>query len=232
MKEVSRHFEVKAGMVAKYFKGQPNRQIKAVESVNFSLEKNEVLGIAGESGCGKSTLARLITMIEKPTSGDFEVDGINAVTSGPEEMKALRSKVQIVFQDPYGSLNPRKKVGSILEEPIKINTDLTKAQRREKSLAMMEKVGLSKEQYSRYPHMFSGGQRQRIAVARALITQPKLVMADEPTANLDKKSSVNVIRLMHDMKDKFGTTFIFSTHDPRIMKEAEITYTLDDGKLL
>lgn len=192
--------------------------LKALDGASFTIQQGKTFSVVGESGCGKSTLARLITMIEKPTAGDFEVDGINAVTSGPEAMKAMREKVQIVFQDPYGSLNPRKKVGAILEEPLKINTNLTKAQRREKSLAMMEKVGLSPEQYIRYPHMFSGGQRQRIAVARALMLNPALVVADEPVSALDVSVQAQALNLLMDLQDEMNLAYLFISHDLSVVR--------------
>ena len=212
-RDLKKYYTVKEGT---FFK--TSSTLKALDGASFSIKPGKTFSVVGESGCGKSTLARLITMIEKPTSGDFEVDGINAVTSGPEEMKSLRSKVQIVFQDPYGSLNPRKKVGAILEEPIKINTDLTKAQMREKSLAMMEKVGLSKEQYSRYPHMFSGGQRQRIAVARALMLNPALVVADEPVSALDVSVQAQALNLFMDLQEEMNLAYLFISHDLSVVR--------------
>jgi dipeptide transport system ATP-binding protein len=212
-RDLKKYYTVKEGI---FFK--KSATLKALDGASFTIKPGKTFSVVGESGCGKSTLARLITMIEKPTSGDFEVDGINAVTSGPEEMKSLRSKVQIVFQDPYGSLNPRKKVGAILEEPLKINTDLSKSQMREKSLAMMEKVGLSKEQYARYPHMFSGGQRQRIAVARALMLSPALVVADEPVSALDVSVQAQALNLLMDLQEEMNLAYLFISHDLSVVR--------------
>jgi dipeptide transport system ATP-binding protein len=212
-RNLKKYYTVQEGM---FFK--TSTTLKALDGASFSIKPGKTFSVVGESGCGKSTLARLITMIERPTSGDFEVDGINAVTSDPHAMKALRSKVQIVFQDPYGSLNPRKKVGSILEEPLKINTNLTKGQRLEKSLAMMEKVGLSKEQYSRYPHMFSGGQRQRIAVARALMLNPALVVADEPVSALDVSVQAQALNLLMDLQEEMNLAYLFISHDLSVVR--------------
>ncbi|MCK5348697.1 MAG: ABC transporter ATP-binding protein [Desulfobacula sp.] len=212
-RDLKKYYTIKEGLLFK-----KTSILKALDGASFTINRGETFAVVGESGCGKSTLARVITMIERPTSGEFEVGGINAVTSSPEEMKKLRSKVQIVFQDPYGSLNPRKKVGSILEEPIKINTDLTKAQRREKSLAMMEKVGLSPEQYSRYPHMFSGGQRQRIAVARALMLNPDLVVADEPVSALDVSVQAQALNLLMDLQDEMNLAYLFISHDLSVVR--------------
>ncbi|MDM8536600.1 dipeptide ABC transporter ATP-binding protein [Desulfobacterales bacterium HSG17] len=212
-RDLKKYYTVKEGT---FFK--TSATLKALDGASFTIKSGKTFAVVGESGCGKSTLARVITMIEKPSFGDFEVDGINAVTSSPEEMKTLRKKVQIVFQDPYGSLNPRKKVGAILEEPIKINTSFTKAQRREKSLAMMEKVGLSPEQYSRYPHMFSGGQRQRIAVARALMLNPALVVADEPVSALDVSVQAQALNLFMDLQDEMNLAYLFISHDLSVVR--------------
>ncbi|MBF0302380.1 MAG: ABC transporter ATP-binding protein [Desulfamplus sp.] len=192
--------------------------LKALDGASFSIERGKTLAVVGESGCGKSTLARLVTMIEEPTSGEFNIDGVNAITSSKAQKKTLRSKVQIVFQDPYGSLNPRKKVGDILEEPLSINTDLTKSQRREKSLAIMEKVGLTPEQYNRYPHMFSGGQRQRIAVARALMLNPALVIADEPVSALDVSVQAQALNLLMDLQDEMNLAYLFISHDLSVVR--------------
>ncbi|WP_300458172.1 dipeptide ABC transporter ATP-binding protein [Desulfobacula sp.] len=212
-RDLKKYYTVKEGM---FFK--TSATLKALDGASFTIQPGKTFSVVGESGCGKSTLARLITMIERPTSGDFEVDGINAVTSGPKAMKALREKVQIVFQDPYGSLNPRKKVGAILEEPLKINTRLNKAQRREKSLAIMEKVGLSPDQYSRYPHMFSGGQRQRIAVARALMLNPALVVADEPVSALDVSVQAQALNLLMDLQEEMNLAYLFISHDLSVVR--------------
>lgn len=212
-RDLKKYYTIKKGL---FFK--TSATLKALDGASFKIKPGRTFSVVGESGCGKSTLARLITMIERPTFGEFEVDGINAVTSGPEAMKALRKKVQIVFQDPYGSLNPRKKVGAILEEPLKINTNLTKAQRREQSFAMMEKVGLSREQYSRYPHMFSGGQRQRIAVARALMLNPALVVADEPVSALDVSVQAQALNLFMDLQDEMNLAYLFISHDLSVVR--------------
>lgn len=212
-RDLKKYYTVREGG---FFK--KNATLKALDGATFNIQPGKTFSVVGESGCGKSTLARLITMIEKPTAGDFEIEGINAVTSRPEQLRKLRSKVQIVFQDPYGSLNPRKKIGSILEEPLKINTNLTKAERREKSLAMMEKVGLSEEQYSRYPHMFSGGQRQRIAVARALMLNPALVVADEPVSALDVSVQAQALNLLMDLQDEMSLAYLFISHDLSVVR--------------
>ena len=192
--------------------------LKALDGVSFTIRRGQTLAVVGESGCGKSTLARLVTMIEAPTSGTFTINGIDGTTRDQNARKQLRKSVQIVFQDPYGSLNPRKKIGSILEEPLKINTDLSAAQRRQTAVEMLAKVGLSREQYSRYPHMFSGGQRQRIAVARALVLNPALVVADEPVSALDVSVQAQALNLLMDLQDEMNLTYIFISHDLSVVR--------------
>jgi len=192
--------------------------LKALDGVSFTIRRGQTLAVVGESGCGKSTLARLVTMIEAPTSGTFTINGIDGATRDQNARKQLRKSVQIVFQDPYGSLNPRKKIGSILEEPLKINTDLSAAQRRQAAVEMLAKVGLSREQYSRYPHMFSGGQRQRIAVARALVLNPALVVADEPVSALDVSVQAQALNLLMDLQDEMNLTYIFISHDLSVVR--------------
>ncbi|MBI9092683.1 MAG: ABC transporter ATP-binding protein [Desulfobacterium sp.] len=212
-RDLKRYYTVKTGSFIK-----TRETLKALDGASFSIKAGKTLAVVGESGCGKSTLARLITMIESPTAGDFEINGINAVTGDPAHRKKLRAEVQIVFQDPYGSLNPRKKVGAILEEPLKINTALSASQRREKSLAMMAKVGLSPEQYGRYPHMFSGGQRQRIAVARALMLNPSIVVADEPVSALDVSVQAQVLNLLMDLQEEMNLAYLFISHDLSVVE--------------
>ena len=155
-------------------------EVQALRGVSFSLDQGRTLAVVGESGCGKSTLARLVTLIEKPTAGRLELDGVDPVGANAETKRRLRRTVQIVFQNPYGSLNPRQKITDILQEPVIINTDTPPAARVEAVSQMLRKVGLRPEQAQRYPHMFSGGQRQRIAIARAVMLRPKVVVLDEP----------------------------------------------------
>jgi dipeptide transport system ATP-binding protein len=193
-------------------------QLQAVNKVSFAVEAGRTLAVVGESGCGKSTLARMATLIEKPTSGSLTLDGVDAVSPPASEQRRLRRTVQFVFQNPYGSLNPRKKIGTILEEPLLINTDLSKAERTEKARAMMAKVGLRPEHYARYPHMFSGGQRQRIAIARALILSPKVVVADEPVSALDISIQAQVLNLLADLQDELKLAYLFISHDLSVVR--------------
>ncbi len=188
--DLKKHYPVKKGMFA------PERLVKALDGVSFTLERGKTLAVVGESGCGKSTLGRLLTMIEIPTGGELYYQGQDLLKHDPQAQKLRRQKSQIVFQNPYGSLNPRKKVGQILEEPLLINSTLSKEERREKALAMMAKVGLKTEHYDRYPHMFSGGQRQRIAIARGLMLDPDVVIADEPVSARDGSVRAHLFFLM------------------------------------
>jgi len=192
--------------------------LQAVGGISFSIEPGKTLAVVGESGCGKSTLARMVTLIEKPTEGQLSLDGIDAINPPSNYAKELRRMVQLVFQNPYGSLNPRKKVGTILEEPLVINTKLSSAERKERVRAMMAKVGLRPEHYNRYPHMFSGGQRQRIAIARALMLSPKLVVADEPVSALDVSIQAQVLNLLADLQQEMGLAYLFISHDLGVVR--------------
>jgi len=205
--DLVRSYEVYRGLFRK-----PGR-LRAVGGISFALEPGKTLAIVGESGCGKSTLARLVTMIEQPTAGRLTLDGIDVLDPPAGTARRLRRTVQLVFQDPYGSLNPRKKVGAILEAPLKVNTDLTSGERRSRVIEMMGKVGLRSEHYARYPHMFSGGQRQRIAIARALMLQPKLLVADEPVSALDVSVQAQVLNLLADLQQDLGLAYLFISHD-------------------
>ena len=210
--ELHRHY-----LVGRGFMKEP-ATLKAVAGASFTLAAGKTLAVVGESGCGKSTLARLVTMIEKPTSGKLELDGFDVAAATPEALRPLRSKVQMVFQDPYGSLNPRKQVGAILEEPLEINTARSAPERHEAARAMMAKVGLRPEHYSRYPHMFSGGQRQRIAIARALMLRPRIVVADEPVSALDVSIRAQVLNLLMDLQEEFNLAYLFISHDLSVVR--------------
>ncbi|CAM5772186.1 peptide ABC transporter ATP-binding protein [Bosea minatitlanensis] len=211
-RELTQIYPVKRGLF------QPPAQLQAVNKVSFAVEAGRTLAIVGESGCGKSTLARMATLIETPTSGALTLDGLDAVHPPASERKRLRRTVQFVFQNPYGSLNPRKKIGTILEEPLKINTTLSKAERTEKARAIMAKVGLRPEHYNRYPHMFSGGQRQRIAIARSLILSPKVVVADEPVSALDISIQAQVLNLLADLQEELKLAYLFISHDLSVVR--------------
>jgi dipeptide transport system ATP-binding protein len=174
--------------------------------------------VVGESGCGKSTLARMVSLVELPTGGSLRLGGTDAAQATPEQRKALRRSVQMVFQNPYASLNPRKKIGAILEAPLEINTTLDAAERAAKARAILAKVGLRPEHYDRYPHMFSGGQRQRIAIARALMLEPALVVADEPVSALDVSIQAQVLNLLADLQQELGLAYLFISHDLGVVR--------------
>jgi dipeptide transport system ATP-binding protein len=193
-------------------------RLHAVNGISFTIEAGRTLAVVGESGCGKSTLGRMVALIEPPASGSLRLDGVDAVNPPPDQATRLRRTVQLVFQNPYGSLNPRKKIGAILEEPLAINTDLPRAERAARARAMMAKVGLRPEHYGRYPHMFSGGQRQRIAIARALVLSPKLLVADEPVSALDVSIQAQVLNLLADLQRDLGLAYLFISHDLGVVR--------------
>ena len=209
-RDVTRHYPVGGGLSGR------RGVVKAVDGVSFDLRAGETLAVVGESGCGKSTLARIATLLEPPTAGVLSIDGVS--TEGDAAKLAQRLSVQMVFQNPYGSLNPRKTVGAILEEPLAINRRGDAAARREAARAMMAKVGLREDQYGRYPHMFSGGQRQRIAIARALMLNPRIVVADEPVSALDVSVQAQVLNLMMDLQEEFSLAYLFISHDLSVVR--------------
>jgi len=196
----------------------PADHLQAVSGVSFTVLAGKTLAVVGESGCGKSTLARMVSLIETPTSGELSLGGVDVVKASPQQRRALRRKVQLVFQNPFGSLNPRKKIGAILEAPLEINTDLDAKTRTEQARAMLALVGLRPEHYDRYPHMFSGGQRQRIAIARALMLKPALIVADEPVSALDVSIQAQVLNLLADLQQELGLAYLFISHDLGVVR--------------
>ncbi|AVO52331.1 peptide ABC transporter ATP-binding protein [Ectopseudomonas mendocina] len=210
--ELTRHYSVSRGLF------KPAATVQALNGVSFNLEAGKTLAVVGESGCGKSTLARALTLIEQPSSGSLQIAGREVAGASKAERRQLRRDVQMVFQNPYASLNPRQKVGDQLAEPLLINTRLSAAERREKVQAMMQQVGLRPEHYHRYPHMFSGGQRQRIALARAMMLQPKVLVADEPTSALDVSIQAQVLNLFMDLQEQFGTGYVFISHNLAVVR--------------
>ena len=193
-------------------------QLQAVGNISFKVEKGRTLAVVGESGCGKSTLARMVALIERPTAGSLRLVGHDAVDPPPERRRELRQAVQLVFQNPYGSLNPRKKIASVLEDPLAINTTLGKTERAAKARDMLARVGLRPEYANRYPHMFSGGQRQRIAIARALMLQPRLLVADEPVSALDVSIQAQVLNLLADLQARHQLAYLFISHDLAVVR--------------
>jgi dipeptide transport system ATP-binding protein len=219
---LQKHYAVAAGVFGK------RATVRALEDVSLELAPARTLAVVGESGCGKSTLARQIAMLETPTAGRVVIAGVDATAANAAARRALRKDVQMVFQNPFASLNPRKKIGQALEEPLAINTDLTRAERAERGRVMLARVGLAAEHYRRYPHMFSGGQRQRVAIARALMLEPRLVIADEPVSALDVSVQAQVLNLLMDLQESTGVAYVFISHNlavvERIADEVVVMY--------
>jgi dipeptide transport system ATP-binding protein len=211
-KDLARHYRVSRGFL------KPHATVKALNGVSFSLSAGQTLAVVGESGCGKSTLARALTLIEKPTSGSLKLAGTDAATATADQARALRRQVQMVFQNPYASLNPRKRVSQMLDEPLLLNTQLTSAERRERIDAALAQVGLRPEHAQRYPHMFSGGQRQRIAIARAMMLQPGLLVADEPTSALDVSIQAQILNLFMDIQERTQIAYVFISHNLSVVE--------------
>ncbi|MFJ3263520.1 peptide ABC transporter ATP-binding protein [Pseudomonas sp. NPDC086581] len=211
-RDLTRHYEISQGLF------KPHALVRALNGVSFELQAGKTLAVVGESGCGKSTLARALTLIEEPTSGSLQIAGHEVKGADHDTRKQLRRDVQMVFQNPYASLNPRQKIGDQLAEPLVINTNLSRAERRERVQAMMKQVGLRPEHYQRYPHMFSGGQRQRIALARAMMLRPKVLVADEPTSALDVSIQAQVLNLFMDLQQEFGTAYVFISHNLAVVR--------------
>ena len=211
-KGLTQHYQISRGLF------KDSATVKALNGVSFDLQVGRTLAVVGESGCGKSTLARALTLIEQPTAGSLVIGGQDVAKADAARRKELRREVQMVFQNPYASLNPRRKIGDQLAEPLQINTSLSRTERREKVQAMMQQVGLRPEHYQRYPHMFSGGQRQRIAVARAMMLQPKVLVADEPTSALDVSIQAQVLNLFMDLQQQYRTAYVFISHNLSVVR--------------
>lgn len=211
-KNLTQHYRLSRGLF------KETATVKALNGVSFDLQAGRTLAVVGESGCGKSTLARALTLIEQPTAGNLLIGGQDVAHADSARRKELRREVQMVFQNPYASLNPRRKIGDQLAEPLQINTSLSRTERRDKVQAMMQQVGLRPEHYQRYPHMFSGGQRQRIAVARAMMLQPKVLVADEPTSALDVSIQAQVLNLFMDLQQQYHTAYVFISHNLSVVR--------------
>lgn len=207
-----KHYPVSQGL------GKPKAYVKALNGVSFELEAGKTLAVVGESGCGKSTLARQLTLIEEPTDGELFINDAATTGYSRKALKDLRTEIQMVFQNPYGSLNPRHTIGYQLTEPLDIHTKLSKEEKREKINVMMRNVGLRPEHAGRFPHMFSGGQRQRIALARAMMLNPKIVVADEPTSALDVSIQAQVLNLFMDLQDEYHTAYVFISHNLSVVR--------------
>jgi oligopeptide/dipeptide ABC transporter ATP-binding protein len=210
---VKKYFPIKKGLLAREV-----ARVHAVDDVSIQVFEGETLGLVGESGCGKSTLGRTIVRLLEPTDGDVRFQGKSIAKLGPRALRPLRREMQMVFQDPYASLNPRKRVGSIIGDPMKIHHVGDKKERRRRVQELLEVVGLSPEHYNRFPHEFSGGQRQRVGVARALALRPKLVVADERVSAVDVSIQAQMINLLEDLQDEFKLTYVFIAHDLGVVR--------------
>jgi oligopeptide transport system ATP-binding protein len=213
VKHLKKHFPIKGGVFSKTI-----GYVYAVDDINFTLEKGETLGLVGESGCGKSTTGRTILRLIEPTDGAIYFEGQDITNLDKSAMRALRREMQIIFQDPYASLNPRMTVGSIIGEPLEIHKIAKGAEKEERVALLLQKVGLRAEDMRKYPHEFSGGQRQRIGIARALALNPKLIVCDEPVSALDVSIQAQVINLLEDLQAEFGLSYLFIAHNLNVVE--------------
>jgi len=210
--DLAQSYEVSRGMLSK------PATVKAVAGISFKLAPRSTLAVVGESGSGKSTLARMLTMIERPGEGSLRLADVDVADADAKTLRRYRGEVQMVFQNPYGSLNPRQTVGNAIEEPLLVNTKMSAKERREAAVDMMARVGLRPEHHARYPHMFSGGQRQRIAIARALVLRPKILVLDEPVSALDVSVRAQVLNLLVELQDSLGVAYVFVSHDLGVVR--------------
>jgi oligopeptide transport system ATP-binding protein len=213
VRNVKKYFPIHRGVL-----GREVARVHAVDDVSFTVGEGETIGLVGESGCGKSTLGRCIVRLLEPTDGDIVFEGRSIGKLGARALRPLRRQMQMVFQDPYASLNPRKRVGTIVSDPLRIHGIGSRRERKKEVEKVLEAVGLSPEHYNRFPHEFSGGQRQRIGVARALALRPKLVVADEPVSALDVSIQAQMINLLEELQDEFSLTYVFIAHDLGVVR--------------
>jgi len=227
--DLVKHFPIKRGILV----DREVDQVRAVDGVSFEVWRGETLGLVGESGSGKSTACRAVLQLIKPTSGSVKFEGREIAGLGRRQMRPLRRQMQMIFQDPYASLNPRKRVGQIVGDPLKRQGVASGSELRRQVQELLERVGLSSEHYNRFPHEFSGGQRQRIGIARALSLKPKLVICDEPVSALDVSIQAQIVNLLDDLQDEFGLAYLFVAHDIGIVRHiSDRIAVMNEGKIV
>ena len=227
--DLVKHFPIKRGVLI----DREVDQVRAVDGVSFTVQRGETLGLVGESGSGKSTACRAVLQLTKPTSGSVRFEGREIAGLGRRRMTPLRRQMQMIFQDPYASLNPRKRVGQIVGDPLKRQGVASGSELRRQVQALRERVGLSSEHFNRYPHEFSGGQRQRIGIARAIALKPKLVICDEPVSALDVSIQAQIVNLLDDLQDEFGLAYLFVAHDIGVVRHvADRIAVMNEGRIV
>ncbi|MFN8163427.1 MAG: ATP-binding cassette domain-containing protein [Solirubrobacterales bacterium] len=227
--DLVKHFPIKRGILI----DREVDQVRAVDGISFSIPRGRTLGLVGESGSGKSTACRAVLQLIKPTSGSVRFEGREIAGLSRRQMRPLRREMQMIFQDPYASLNPRKRIGQIVGDPLKRQSVASGSDLRRRVQELLERVGLSPEHYNRFPHEFSGGQRQRIGIARALALAPKLVIADEPVSALDVSIQAQIINLLDDLQDEFGLTYLFVAHDIGVVRHiSDRIAVMHNGKIV
>ena len=227
--DLVKHFPVKRGILS----DREVDRVRAVDGIGFRVERGQTLGLVGESGSGKSTACRAVLGLTKPSSGSVRFEGREIAGLSRRRMRPLRREMQMIFQDPYASLNPRKRVGQIVGDPLKRQDVASGAELRKRVHELLERVGLASEHYNRFPHEFSGGQRQRIGIARALAPRPKLVIADEPVSALDVSIQAQIVNLLDDLQDELGLTYLFVAHDIGVVRHiADRIAVMNKGKIV
>jgi oligopeptide transport system ATP-binding protein len=227
--DLVKHFPIKSGLLI----DREVDQVRAVDGISFTVARGQTLGLVGESGSGKSTACRAMLQLLKPTSGSVRFEGREMAGLSRREMQPLRRQMQMIFQDPYASLNPRKRVGQIVGNPLKLQGIASGSELRKQVQELLERVGLASEHYDRYPHEFSGGQRQRIGIARAIALKPKLIVADEPVSALDVSIQAQIVNLLDDLQDELGLTYVFVAHDIGVVRHiSDRIAVMHNGKIV
>ena len=213
VRDLKKHFHIAGGI------GRAGGTVRAIDGVSFSIKRGETVGLVGESGCGKTTTGRCVLLLERPTSGTIRFEGVDLAALSQSELRSVRRRVQVIFQDPYSSLNPRMTIGQIIAEPLKVHGIIgDKAKREARVKELLEQVGLLPQHAGRYPHQLSGGQRQRVGIARALAMEPSLIICDEPVSALDVSIQAQIVNLLEDLQKRLGLTYLFIAHDLSVVR--------------